>query len=361
MTHHPVDPYGSLLRPLLFRLSPDRAHDLAHAALHWPAVWRLLGSATRRVDRRLETSLGGLRLSSPVGLAPGFDKTTASLPSLAQLGFGYVVVGSVTREPRAGNPRPRLQRYPDRLSLANCMGMPNPGLAEVVRRLRALPPRPTPVLVSVAGFSSDELLAAAAAVEPYVAGVEIGLVCRHTPETGRMQDLDVFEALAEGLARQKRKPTFVKLPPHHTPRERERTLAMVDLCLQYGLDGVSVSGTRQVLEPRLSTGSGGLAGRATTADALRILEDVAARAAGRLAIKAAGGVFTGQDAYRMLRAGATAVELYSAFIYRGPFVASQINRELVAILEREDLPSIQALQRSAPAALSSPSPVLAAH
>jgi dihydroorotate dehydrogenase len=335
----PVNLYASLVRPLLFRLPADTAHDLGRLALRSPTPWRLLGGPPP-ADARLATSLAGLPLASPIGLAPGFDKSGDLLPALTELGFGYVVVGSITPLARTGNPHPRLHRYPDRESLTNCMGMPNVGLEAAVRLLAR--PRNTacPVIAAVAGTTVDEVVDAAAAVEPVVDGVEIGLVCRHTPETFEMAELPTVGAILDGVARRRTKPVFVKIPPHHAPAERARTLAIVDRCIDAGVDGVSLSGTRQVAEPRLSMGVGGLAGRATTDDALRILGDVADRAAGRLAIKASGGVFSGRDALRFLSAGATTVELYSAFIYRGPRVGRLVARELAAELAARGLGSV---------------------
>jgi dihydroorotate dehydrogenase (fumarate)/dihydroorotate dehydrogenase len=288
----------------------------------------------------LRTDLGGLALRTPIGLAPGFDKSGDLVPGLARLGFGYVMVGSITTAPRAGNPKPRLVRYPDRASVANCMGMPNDGLAEAVRYLSRTRPAGCRVIAAVAGFSVEELLTAASTIEPYVDAVEIGLVCRHTPETFEMAELPAFVAIAEGIARQKTKPTFAKLPPHHTSAELARTLSMVDVCLSGGFDGLSLSGTRQIPEPRLSMGQGGLAGRATNVDARRILSDVARRADGRLAIKASVGVFDGRDALAFLELGATAVELYSSFIYRGWTVARKIARELIDQLDQRGIANV---------------------
>jgi dihydroorotate dehydrogenase len=336
--------YESVLRPLLFRVPPDRAHDLSHAALKAPGVWSILGGAARFSDARLRTDLAGIRLENPVGLAPGFDKNGTLLGSLAELGFGYIVVGSITRASRSGNPTPRLARYPRRLSIANCMGLPNLGLQAAIEHLRQRRHRPVPVIASVAVFSSDELLECARGVEPYVDGVEIGLVCPNTTETERMEELRVFTALAEGLARSKRKPVFVKLPPHHTDAAREQVGRMVEICLRVGLEGVSVSGSRPVEDSRLSVGRGSLAGKDTFADALRIVQDVGQVSRGRLAIKASGGVFSGEDARLMLEAGATTVEVYSSFIYRGWGIANQINRELAAALDRARVSSLAALQ-----------------
>lgn len=322
-----------LVRPLLFRIPPDTAHELSKVMLRRQGLWRLLARRPAS-DPRLRTDLAGLDLASPIGMAPGFDKSGDLVPSLVRLGFGYVVVGSITPEPRTGNPTPRLLRYVDRKSLANCMGMPNVGLTEAVRLLSRPRPSGVPVIASVAGYSPPELLNAAATIEPHVDAVEIGLVCRHTPETFDMAERSSVAELAQGLARQRTKPVFVKLPPHFSDAEKQRSMSIIDMWADAGLDGLSLSGTRQIQEPRLSMGAGGLAGKATTDDALRILDDVATRARGRLAIKAAGGVFDGEDAYRFLQAGATAVELYSAFIYRGWGVANAIARELVAELDR---------------------------
>jgi dihydroorotate dehydrogenase len=332
------------LRPTLFRLPADRAHDVARLALRVPAAFRLLGRSTQVRDPRLATDLAGIPLTSPVGLAPGFDKDGDLLPSLQHLGFGYVVIGSLTPEARAGNPRPRLVRYPDRLSVANSMGLPNHGVEAAVRRLRASPVRHTTVLASVAGFSIESILASVAALEPLVAAVEVGLICPNTSESERLRELELVGDLVAELGRRRRKPVFVKLPPYHTPDERARVLAMVDLCVGAGIDGVSLNGGRHVTEPRLAVGRGSLAGRDTFLDALRIVGEIAEHAAGRLVIRASGGVFTGEDAARMLRAGATTVEVYTAFIYRGWGVAGLLNRGLLEILEREGLQTVAQLR-----------------
>jgi dihydroorotate dehydrogenase len=299
--------------------------------LRVPAVWELLGRSARQVghDARLRTDLAGLQLDNPIGLAPGFDKSGDLVPGLSRLGFGYLVVGSITREPRYGNPFPRLVRYPERESIANSMGLPNKGLQAAIRTLRPEQNR-CPVIASVAGFSAADLLQAATQIEPLVSAVEIGLVCPNTTETERLEEQRIFAQLAQGLADKLTKPVFVKLPPHHTPEDRQRVFGMLDVWLDLGLHGVSVSGTRQVVEPRLGAGKGSLAGRVVFGDTLRIVEDVAQHVGGRLAIKAAGGVFSGADAHQLLQAGATTVEVYSAFIYRGWDVAGKLNSELLA-------------------------------
>src|SRR5579884_3504518 len=219
---------------------------------------------------------------------------------------------------------------PGRRSISNSMGLPNQGLRVAVEYLRRAPKSP-PVIASVAGFSGSELVDCALAVEPHAAAVEIGLVCPNTTDTERLEELRIFHALVEELSRRKSKPVFIKLPPHHDGVQRHHVVAMVDACLQAGIDGLSLSGTRSVSEPRLAMGKGSLAGRPVFLDTLRIVGDLAERAGGRLAIKAAGGVFTGGDARQMLDAGADAVEVYSSFIYRGWDVARRIAAELAEL------------------------------
>src|SRR5262249_44991209 len=153
------------------------AHDLARLALRVPAAFWMLGRSGHVRDPRLATDLAGMPLANPVGLAPGFDKDGDLLSSLQHLGFGYLLIGSLTPEARAGNPRPRLVRSPDRSSVSNSMGLPNRGIDACVRRLEANPIRRATVLASVAGFSVESILAGVAALEPLVAAVEVGLIC----------------------------------------------------------------------------------------------------------------------------------------------------------------------------------------
>jgi dihydroorotate dehydrogenase len=323
--------YTTLARPALFRLSAEQAHDLARIALRRGWLWGPAGPLLRTGDPRLRTRLCGLDLASPVGLAPGLDKDGDLLGGLDHLGFGYITVGSITAQPRAGNPRPRLVRYPDRLSIANSMGLPSVGVDAAVARLRASRHR-TPVIGSVCGFSADEVVSLAHAVEPWVAAVEIGLICPNSTESDRMKSSETFADLIGRLGSAHGKPLFVKLPSYATDEERAWVLSLVDACLAAGIEGLSVSGSRPVIEPALAMGRGSLAGREVFAASVRLVSDIAAKVNGKLAIRAAGGVFSGADVAAMLQAGATTVEVYSAFVYRGWGVAkeltSQLSREL---------------------------------
>jgi dihydroorotate dehydrogenase len=318
--------YEHYLRPLLFLLSAERAHSLATAALRSPAVGALL-STRAPADRRLSCDLAGIPCPHPVGLAPGLDKDGRLLPSLLRMGFGYVTVGSVTPLPRTGNTRPRLVRYRRERAIGNSMGLPSLGAHEVAVIMRRPRPAEPPVIVNVAGFGVAEICQAVDLLHPHADGIELGLICPNTNESDRLDERRMLGDLLEELAGRVR-PLFVKLPPFHDDGERQRTMALLDVCAETGIAGVSVSGTRSVPQPALATGRGSLGGAPAYLDTLRIVGEVAGRDTG-LTIKASGGVMNGRDATRLLEAGATTVEVYSAFIFRGPRVAHRICRELL--------------------------------
>jgi dihydroorotate dehydrogenase len=334
--------YPTLVRPLLFQLSSDRAHDLAQWGFRWPPPWRIIGRRVR--DPRLRTSVAGIPLENPVGLAPGFDKNGESLRSLDHLGFGYIVIGSITRYPRPGNPRPRMGRYPEREALINNLGLPSLGLDSAMEILSRGGKTVAKVIASVTGFTADELVEAAASIEPLVDAVELGLVCPNTTESQRMAELSILEEVVGRVVATRSKPVFLRLPPHHDEGEWSRARAMLDVCMEHGLEGVAVNGRSRIVDSRLPNDEGSISGKPTFPDALRIVRDVAEHTEGRLAIRASGGVFTGEDAAQMLKAGATTVEIYSSFVYRGPSAPGLINRELLEIMAGRESEGIEWLR-----------------
>jgi dihydroorotate dehydrogenase len=329
-----VADFYAALRPLLFQLSPDRSHALAHAALRFGLPWRMLAAASGLAiaDARLRTRFAGVELPNPVGLAAGFDKNCELIASLSCLGFGFITVGSIMPQPRPGNPYPRLVRYPQTESLADSMGVPSRGRDYCVEHLSRFHPHPVPLFANVGGFSADEIATSFAAVEPHVDGVEISLMC---PNLKPGEAFDEIALLRDVLARieGRRKPAIVRVP-NDTVCSSDRLAELVERCIEAGVEGLKVAGGRAVAEPGLGTGQGTLHGRATFETALSNMENTARIARGRIAIKGNGGVSSGADAVALLRAGATCVDLYSAFIYQGWAIARRINRELLESLER---------------------------
>lgn len=325
--------YRAVVRPLLFRLPPDQAHALGQLALRLAPPWRAAAAlAGLEVDDpRLRTRFAGVDLPGPVGLAAGLDKNCELIGALSQLGFGFLTVGSIMPEPRIGNPFPRLVRYPQTESLADAMGVPSRGLAYCVARLARRTERRVPVFANVGGFSAPAIAASFFAVEPHVDGVEISLMCPNLPPPGeRFDDIGLLGEVLDRIAA-RRKPVIVRVP-NDTARSTERLGEMIERCVEAGVDGLKVGGGRAVAEPRLGAKQGTLHGRAILDAALENVARAAGLARGRIPIKGNGGIGSAGDVVRMLRAGATCVDLYSSFIYRGWSVARDINRELAPML-----------------------------
>jgi dihydroorotate dehydrogenase len=328
--------YRTLGRRLFFSLSPETAHRLAGRLLDLPLPWASIGGAPS--DPVLERTVAGLSLRNPVGLAAGFDKGCAHLDALGTLGFGYVVGGTLTSVPRDGNPKPRIVRYPERSSMTNAMGLPNPGVASVAEQLsrRERSAAAAPRLVSLA---DEEVRAVGRNLElllPHVDGFELNPSCPNV-SWGRDVDTETHLRLLLSAVRERNgKPLFVKLPPFETRAEREAVLALASLAVEAGADGVTCSNTRPVADPRLSTGRGGLSGRVLFPDTLRIVE-IMRRALGfDIPIHACGGVARARDALACLDAGATTVQVYSALIFEGPGVVGSITRGLTSAIRARD-------------------------
>jgi dihydroorotate dehydrogenase len=317
--------YRAVARPLFFSLPPEAAHRLAQSILSLPLPWERIGGTPK--DPALRASLAGIELSNPVGLAAGFDKSCRHLDALGRLGFGYVIGGTITREPRAGNRKPRIVRYPKRGSMTNAMGLPNPG-AEAAARTLSRTPRSGPRLASIADQDPGEVIPTHALLEANVDGVELNVSCPNV-SWGRDRDNEAHLALLmRELGARRTRPLFVKLPPFRSDVERGAVLALARIAQDGGADGLTCSNTRPVSDRRLSVGAGGLSGSELFRDTVRIVEDVRTTTGGALPINACGGVFSAADALACLDAGATTVQVYTGLIERGPRVVRDIVRGL---------------------------------
>jgi len=324
--------YRDVMAPGLFTMSADRSHAMAHAALRWAAPWQVLSAASDLVveDPRLKMKFAGVELPNPVGLAAGFDKNAELLGSLSCLGFGFICVGSIMPEPRYGNPFPRLVRYRHRESIADSMGVPSKGRAYAVERLRQPRHNRVPVFANVGGFSAETIAAGVLDVQPYVDVVEISLMCPNVMKAGEIFDeigmlrgvLDLIEG---------RTAHVIVRVPNDTTQIPDRFAELVEVCIAAGIGGLKVGGGRRLSEPELGTKVGTLHGRDIREAALENVARAAGFARGRLPIKGNGGISSAADVLAMRHAGATCVDLYSAFVYQGWTVARDINRQLAPL------------------------------
>lgn len=341
---------------LLFCLEPERAHRLALAALDWLGRQPRLQGAVRRLlnyeDPRLEQELFGLRFPNPVGLAAGFDKDGRAIRGLAALGFGFLEVGSVSARPSPGNPRPRLFRLPKDQAIINRMGLPSEGAERVAQRLARLGARPVPLglnlsFTSQVPLSREEIiqdyLASFRRLYPYADYFALNLSCPNLPEVEfdptSPEDL---EALLAGVAEERarlgpgsEKPILIKVSPDWSEAELDRVLEVS----QPYVNGVIATNTTTARAglltraPRLVSQEGGLSGRPLRERSTAVVAHIYRRTEGRLPIIGVGGIFTAQDAWEKIRAGARLVQIYTGLIYEGPGIIRRLNWGLVRLLE----------------------------
>ena len=327
-------------------LDPEDAHRLTVRALALG-----LGPGAPAPDPILATTIAGLSLPSAVGLAAGFDKNAEVFGPMLAAGFGFVECGTVTPLPQAGNPRPRLFRLTDDRAVINRMGFNNAGLEAFAARL-ARPGRPGPVGANIgANKDSDDRIG------DYVTGLRRlwGLADWFTlnissPNTPGLRALQTRAALEELLGRTAeardalpaggRVPLFLKVAPDLDDPEIE---AIVETVLAFGLSGIIVANTT-LSRPALASSDAGEAGGLSGAPLRELAQSVLGRfstaTAGRLPLVGAGGIASGADAYARIRAGASAVQLYSALVFEGPGLAVRLSRDLAARLRADGFRSL---------------------
>lgn len=323
---------------ILRQMDPETAHRLAIRALQVTPL-----PAPGADDPILKTRIAGLEMSNPVGLAAGLDKNGEALDGLSRLGFGAVECGSVTPRAQPGNPKPRLFRLSEDRAIINRMGFNNEGLEPFAARLAHRPKR-TAIGANLGANKDTEDKAA-----DYVAGLKrlAGLADYFTinissPNTPGLRALQGREALDDLLGRINEArpadgaPVFLKIAPDLIGEEIGM---IVEASLAHQIDALIVSNTTlerpSTLKSSHAGEAGGLSGAPLKPFAQKALEAAAEAAAGHLPLIAVGGIESGADAYARIRAGASAVQIYSALIYDGPGLVGAIKRDLAARLRAD--------------------------
>lgn len=336
--------YRFLFAQVLSKLDPERAHHLAFDVIRaLPATG--LGPAIRRwtlprLDQSVETL--GLRFETPFGVAAGFDKDGKGVLGLGLLGFGHVEVGTITAIPQPGNPKPRLFRLIADRAVVNRMGFNNGGADQARRRLeRTARVSRRPVLgvnigksrvVDVADATAD-YVRSATLLAPAADYLVVNVSSPNTPGLRGLQELDQLAPLLEAVrAAAGSTPLLVKIAPDLSDAEVDR---IAELVVELGLDGVIATNTTisrdgLTTDPAVveAAGAGGLSGAPLAARSLVVLRRIRAIVPPELCVISVGGVDTAEDVQERLAAGATLVQGYTAFLYRGPLWARHINRGL---------------------------------
>jgi len=330
----------SIVHGFLLRLPPETAHDLGLLLLRMSPGRRVISDEALRV----RTSFGVL--NNPVGLAAGFDKTGRHLGSLEGLGFGYIVAGTVTRNPREGNRKPRIVRRREQEALVNAMGFPNPGIAKFLENVRRCRPRSTPLLISVSDEHLESLVECYILAQREAAAIEVNISSPNTPALRHYFEIETFRELASSLSQRKTRPTYLKLPPASSTDQKALIAKMLRAWWDAGFEGVTVVNTLPTEDPGLSTGVGGMSGRPLFGYMLEAVKMAWELTGGSLEINAVGGIFTGRDALTAIMNGATTIQIYTSLVYRGAGAVASILEELLEELRRSGFASITEVRGS---------------
>jgi len=290
-------------------------------------------------DEILHTELAGLKLKNPIGLAAGFDKNIQFLSSMEQLGFGYVTGGTITKEPRPGNPSPRLLRIKEDKTLINSMGFPGEGLQVAAKRLQNLPINPTAIrVVSVSGTTIEDIVACQTTIQTLCSAIEVNISSPNTAGLRIFQKNPQLVSLLEALNRNKKVPIFVKLPPFNASLDKSITVETRDLieaCLKCEIDAITVANTIPVDDTRLAVGRGGLSGSKLFENTLAMINTIKKEYGDEISVNACGGISTGAQAFKLIQAGANSVQLYTSLVYEGPGLVKNIKTDLAKLLKSQ--------------------------
>ena len=334
--------YKALVRPWLFQADPEAAHERALNLVASLGRCRIAREAVEGLfvveDQRLRQTVFGIEFPNPVGLGAGYDKNALGLELWPAFGFGFVEIGSVTSHAQPGTEPPRLFRQVEQHSLINRMGFNNDGADAIAARIPP-PPHRIPIGVNVGKNREVDLSRAG---ESYAATLHklrdradffiVNVSSPNTPGLRKLQDKEMLDALLAQLHEQI--PILLKIAPDLTFDQIDDVIALVQ---KHGIAGIVATNTT-IDHP--TPPEGGLSGAPLRARATECIRHVWRQTQGKLPIIGVGGIFTAEDAYEKIRAGASLIEIWTGMIYEGPAIARNINRGLLRLLARDGFGSI---------------------
>ena len=342
-----------IIRNTLFLLEPETAHKVSMKGLHFaasiPFIRKALAKEFQYHDPIIAKDLFGLHFPNPVGLGAGFDKNAEHLDALEMLGFGFVEIGTVTPKAQAGNPQPRLFRIPNQKALINRMGFNNDGVEAIATRLKKRKESTVSNLIIGGNIGKNKITENTDAWKDYCINfkgleevVDYFVVNVSSPNTPGLRELQEKEALRKiftelQLINKNNKPILLKIAPD---LETAALDDIISLTQEVTIDGLVSSNTtidRSLLHPAnlekaAAIGAGGLSGQLLLNKSTAILNYLHKNL--QLPIIASGGIFTGADAQNKLDAGASLVQIWTGFIYEGPYIVKNICKTLAANLRK---------------------------
>lgn len=341
--------YKQVVRPLLFKLSAEKAHKvtftLVKILFQLPFVRSIFYGLYSVRDPRLEREVFGLKFKNPVGLAAGFDKDAKLFNELSFMGFGFLELGTITPEPQPGNPEPRLFRLTEDQGIINRMGFNNGGVAKMKRRLK----RNYATAIIGGNIGKNKVTPNESATDDYVKCFNelydvvdyfaVNVSSPNTPNLRALQEKEPLTQLLQTLmdlnkTKAYEKPILLKIAPDLTDSQLDD---IIDIIKETKLSGVIATNTtidRSGLKTEQSVvdeiGAGGLSGKPLTSRSTEVIRYLHDRSNGAFPIIGVGGIHSAEDAMEKINAGATLVQVYSGFIYEGPVLVKKINQKILA-------------------------------
>ncbi len=350
-----------LIRPFLFlpdaEVAHERTHTLGRGLGHSP-FRGMVKSLYAFEDERLRVNAFGLSFKNPVGLAAGFDKNAEITPILSALGFGFVEVGTITPRPQPGNPKPRLFRLPKDGAIINRMGFNGHGAEAARNNLMAHAGKRDCVLGINIGKNKvtpnenavDDYMTCFRTLSPLADYMVVNVSSPNTPGLRELQEKDALTKLLRALQKLDRalkdpKPILLKIAPDLTEGQLND---IVDIVRETGASGIVATNTT-IARLNLGTpeakvaamGAGGLSGRPLRERSSEVIRYLYKRSHGAIPLVGAGGIFSAEDAYEKIQAGASLVEIYTGLVYEGPGLVKKIKMGLIRLLERDGFSSIE--------------------
>lgn len=351
--------YKTLLKPFLFQLDAEKAHDATCRAAKKVDQSKVLASLTDSLynfqSPLLSQSFWGHTFRNPVGLAAGFDKNGCLVNAMETLGMGFVEVGSVTAQASSGNPKPRAFRLPKDQALINRMGLNNDGAQTVVKRLQNATFN-IPLGINIAKTHNPNIMGSKA-IEDYIFSyreaqkiadyIALNISCPNTTEGKTFEDPRVLNNLLSAIQKEKginMVPTLVKFSPDLGQPQLEE---LVNVCETHHIDGYvacNTSSSRRKLKTKAAQldeiGRGGLSGAPLSSRSIRTIRWIREIAGNRKPIIGVGGINSFETVLEMMKAGANLLQVYTGLVYEGPALVKRINRKFADYLQQHDLASI---------------------
>lgn len=342
--------YKHLIKPILFRFNPETAHNILFRFLsilrHVPFARTIIRAIYRKESPSLEKEVFGIRFPNPVGLAGGLDKNGEFYNDMANFGFGFVEIGSLTPLPQDGNAKPRCFRVPGDKAIINRFGINNKGVKNAVEHLKKVRPE----VIVAANISKNTTSINEDAARDYEKGFGllydfvdmfvVNISCPNVVGLTALQDITFLSEIVDRLLDLRMyydtyKPILLKVSPDLSHQQLDE---IIDYCLRSGIDGIvagnttrSRDGITSISKEKIEAiGNGGMSGAPLHEKNLALVRYVHEKSEGKLPIVGVGGIMSPEQAKAMLDAGASLVEIYSGFIYEGPALIKNIIRHLEA-------------------------------